>query len=215
MRFGSPPSRGFSLIELMIVVAIIGILSSIAIPNFRNFQVKSRRAEAATNLKSLTTANAAYYAENEGYTSSLDRIGWQPEGKPRYTYGWRLPNGGHGGACNQYCNTGIMALTGLNGTYSDELMYLNDGATIPGGVTNAFFWSTLTTVPVYQANSVVAVGNIDNDDGIDVLIALNDHRGGTVSFDTLGFPTFAPGIWIHLDDTDDSSNGPVPMTNPP
>jgi len=48
-------NRGFTLIELMIVVAIIGILAAIAIPNFIRFQARARQSEANTNLKSLFT----------------------------------------------------------------------------------------------------------------------------------------------------------------
>ncbi|RYZ36388.1 MAG: prepilin-type N-terminal cleavage/methylation domain-containing protein [Myxococcaceae bacterium] len=53
---------GFTLIELMIVVAIIGILAAIAIPNFIRFQAKSKQSEAKTNLKAIFTAQKAYFA---------------------------------------------------------------------------------------------------------------------------------------------------------
>ncbi|MCG8687200.1 MAG: prepilin-type N-terminal cleavage/methylation domain-containing protein [Desulfobacterales bacterium] len=59
--------KGFSLIELMIVVAIIGILSAIAIPNFINYQLKSKTAEAKTNLGTIKTVQEAYKAENSSY----------------------------------------------------------------------------------------------------------------------------------------------------
>src|SRR3712207_9241843 len=54
-RLFNRKNRGFTLIELMIVVAIIGILAAIAIPNFIRFQARARQSEANTNLKSLFT----------------------------------------------------------------------------------------------------------------------------------------------------------------
>ena len=59
--------KGFTLIELMIVVAIIGILAAIAIPNFLTYQMKSRQSEAKTNLQAIKTSEVAFQAERGCY----------------------------------------------------------------------------------------------------------------------------------------------------
>ena len=79
-------AKGFTLIELMIVVAIIGILAAIAIPNFLRFQARARQSEAKTNLKAVFTANKSMFAERGDLTCQGSWCGWSPERGNRYTY---------------------------------------------------------------------------------------------------------------------------------
>ncbi len=58
--------KGFTLIELMIVVAIIGILAAIAIPQFASYRKKSYNTQAKAELKSFYTACQAYFSDNPG-----------------------------------------------------------------------------------------------------------------------------------------------------
>jgi len=80
--------RGFTLIELMIVVAIIGILAAIAIPNFLKFQCKSKQSEAKTNLSGIFTAEKAFFGEYTSYSTDLMSVNWKPDGAPAYLYGF-------------------------------------------------------------------------------------------------------------------------------
>jgi len=81
---------GFTLIELMIVVAIIAFLAVIAIPNFLGYVSKAKRSEVYLNLGSIYTAEKAYWAEHGTYSNILtsEGIGWNPEGQTNYTYGF-------------------------------------------------------------------------------------------------------------------------------
>ena len=87
--------RGFTLIELMIVVAIIGILAAIAIPNFTRFQAKSKQSEVKTNLKAIFTAAKSYFAERDNYGSTFNNIGFASEPGGRYKFAWNSSTGGN------------------------------------------------------------------------------------------------------------------------
>ena len=81
--------RGFTLIELMVVVAIIAFLSVLSVPRFTKFLAKAKRAEAYINLGALALAQKAYFAEHGTYSDNIiEDLGWQPEGKVNYTYGF-------------------------------------------------------------------------------------------------------------------------------
>jgi len=91
--------EGFTLIELMIVVAIIGILAAIAIPNFVAYQAKSKQSEAKISLGAIYTSAVAYGAEQPTTTfmptaaQGIGAIGWAPSGTPRYSF-WYFVNSG-------------------------------------------------------------------------------------------------------------------------
>jgi prepilin-type N-terminal cleavage/methylation domain-containing protein len=85
--------KGFTLIEMMIVIAIIGILAAIAIPDFLKYQARSKQSEAKLNLGSLGTCAEAFRAEKDTYhAGDLDPLGnnsleWKGViGNARYDY---------------------------------------------------------------------------------------------------------------------------------
>lgn len=112
MRMRSNSEAGFTLVELMIVVGIIGLLSAIAIPNFLSYQSRSRRSEAYVNLAAVARIQNTYYTERGEYfeagnwpdpgpyggwsarkmawdaasENAYAELGWRPEGQVYYSY---------------------------------------------------------------------------------------------------------------------------------
>jgi len=79
-------SRGFSLIELLIVVAIILIIAAIAIPNLLRSRIAANQASAVGSLRTLNTAEITYATTyNTGYTATLGNLGPPASGNPTAT----------------------------------------------------------------------------------------------------------------------------------
>lgn len=83
--------QGFSLLELMVVIAIMMLLTLLAVPNYKRFIAKSKRAECHLNLAAIATAEELYHAEHGEYSDRLqgaNSIGFTPLGSTIYSYGF-------------------------------------------------------------------------------------------------------------------------------
>jgi len=94
-------SKGFTLTELLIVIAIIGILAMIAIPAYVGQQTRAARTEAYSNLQNLRLLEEQFFAENATYTAAAANTtaiqallpGFQPGTGLSYTYAVTSANG--------------------------------------------------------------------------------------------------------------------------
>jgi len=154
--------KAFTLIELMVVVAIIAILAAIAIPQYKNYQLKAKTAEAKMNIGAIRTSEEAYAAENNYYvatnwepatvpgvtpanfnattTNGFAYIGFEPSGKVYFSY-----------AVTDSNNNTAAAATDADGTLQGTQLNVTTG-------TDIYIW---------------AIGDLDGDAGNNVTPSLN------------------------------------------
>ena len=158
VRFSWNPkatNSGFTLTELMIVVAIVGVLASIAIPGFQRYQKTSKRTEAYTNLAALAKAQKSYFAETSVFVASLPEpsnttgvdphaaqrdgsslgpafatVGWTPTGDVYFDYDTCTSNGAFNCGCT--CPTCFTATAwgdlDNDGSMSGYMYFQDDGS---------------------------------------------------------------------------------------
>ena len=68
--------RGVTLMELMIVVVVVGILTAVAYPSYRQYAAKAKRNEAKSALLQIATLQERYYLQNNTYTADMTKLGF-------------------------------------------------------------------------------------------------------------------------------------------
>ncbi len=104
--------QGFTLVELMVVVAIIGLLSAVAIPNFRKYQAKSKMTEAKLQLSSIYTAESGFFSDFNIYSTCLSYMGYNPsteKSQRYYAVGFNVAANTNATAFLSATNSGLQA----------------------------------------------------------------------------------------------------------
>jgi prepilin-type N-terminal cleavage/methylation domain-containing protein len=159
MRLRSNAEAGFTLVELMIVVGIIGLLTAIAIPNFISYQARSRRSEAYVNLAAVARIQSTFHAERGEFfeagswpdfvalyggdlstrkmewdaasEAAYAELGWRPEGQVFYVYD---TNTGATACTCSMCFTATAAGDVDDDDLNSAVMYVHPETTPDGGV---------------------------------------------------------------------------------
>jgi type IV pilus assembly protein PilA len=178
---------GFTLIELMIVVAIIGVLSAIAIPAFMRFQLRAKSVEAGINLQAISKAEESHFAEYGSYVSvpapvpaaipgamkvvwpgspGFSQLGWTPEGSVYFQYVVTADNGGPGTSVVRYTAEAAADLD-ADGQPS-FFAYVQPAAGASVGLDGVLPGTTCVGTGVYSggtANAISTAGPCDSSSG--------------------------------------------------
>jgi type IV pilus assembly protein PilA len=174
--------RGFTLLELVIVLGVIGILATVAVPNFLEYQARARQSEAKANLRGWFTAEASVFQEKGAYTELLSEAGFSPIRGNRYQYMFSS-------TCTYEVRGTTLTSTTLDNCITVDQLAFPTAALTPAANLQPFTYSGSMpdpgdpagvggTCPVCSIRAVAA-GNVDFDPGIDTWVI--SSKNGTMN----------------------------------
>jgi type IV pilus assembly protein PilA len=151
-------AHGFTLIELMVVVGMIGILVSIASTKYERYQRKARQTEAKIGLSSIYAFEKSFYAEYNAYHYAFDAIGYLPELNKRFYFQALTNDCAAGGAVAGFTGGGSIRC------YNAYLTPFSQTAVLTGTCTNlsgaGYAADSQTFVSYFQGNLGAAADDV-------------------------------------------------------
>jgi type IV pilus assembly protein PilA len=181
--------RGFTLIEMMIVVAVVGILSALAVYGVRKYLLSAKTSEALEMIREIKSAQESYksdtfsYLDVSGNKSALsDLTGFYPTatpGKKKWAWG-----GGDGTVPDRWRSLNVVTNAPVQFAYGCSAGGPDDGR--PDSAITAYSYTYLPNIPGWEAGKkgqpwyvVKAVGDLDGD-GVDAVVYLSASFTGEV-----------------------------------
>ncbi len=152
--------NGFTLVELMVVVAIIGILSAIAVPNFKKYQAKSKQSEAKIQLAAVYSVQIGANSDYDSFATCIGDLGFDTPPRGYYAVGF----GADDATTRGYITTRGGACTNTTFFISPGILLEAEAGNTNVAATNL---ATYDAVPTEDTFEATAVGNISRDVAFD------------------------------------------------
>jgi type IV pilus assembly protein PilE len=132
MAYAPQPVRGFTLIELMVTVAIIAILAAIALPSYRQYIIRGNRSAAEAAMMDIANRQQQFFMANRGYAANIAVLNYALPGDVAQNYTCNVETGKTTTTAASTIPSFLITCTPTGGQLSDgELKLDNNGAKVP------------------------------------------------------------------------------------